>query len=224
MSQHDNQRPEPQRTPLKESAFEPYEVNRPIPVLVLAVTVALVAWGVYTLWADSGPSTEAAAEAEAPVAGIDSDPAIADNPSALVSAGSTIFAANCATCHQANGSGISEAVPPLVGSRYVTGSAETPVQILLHGIKGRIEVAGNSYDGRMPRFGETLTDQEIAAVVSYIRQQWGNSAAFVEPAFVAQQRDRFAADRGPWNGGAELEQVTGVPARLARATDTEASQ
>ncbi|MEX0449887.1 cytochrome c [Spiribacter sp. 221] len=224
MSQHNDQQPEPQRTPLKESGFEPYEVNRPIPILVLAVTVALIAWGVYTLWADSGPSTEAAAEAEAPIAGIDTAPTIADNASSLVSAGATIFAANCATCHQANGSGISEAVPPLVDSRYVTGAADTPVQILLHGIKGPIEVAGNQYDGRMPRFGETLTDSEIAAVVSYIRQQWGNSAAFVEPAFVAEQRARFVADRGPWNGGAELEQVTGVPARLARATDTEASQ
>ena len=149
---------------------------------------------------------------------------VADGQGSLITTGASLFESNCMTCHQANGSGIDGAVPPLVASRYVTGPAEVPVQILLHGISGAITVAGNEYDGRMPHFGETLSDREIAAVVSYIRQQWGNNAPAIGPAFVQAQRGRFAADRPPWGGGAELEAVTGVPARLSRTAATEASR
>ncbi|KAF0286630.1 hypothetical protein BA899_08485 [Spiribacter sp. SSL99] len=224
MSDHNDQRPEPQRTPLKESRFEPYEVNRPIPIFVLAVAVALMAWGVYTLWSDSGPATESAALEEAPTVGMTGDRDVADGQGSLMTVGASLFESNCVTCHQANGSGISGAVPPLAGSRYVTGPAEAPVQILLHGISGVIAVAGNEYDGRMPRFGETLSDREIAAVVSYIRQQWGHDAGAVTPAFVSEQRGRFEVGRSPLGGGAEIEAVTGISARLTRTAATEASQ
>ncbi len=224
MSEQNQSRPEPQRSPLKESRFEPYEVNRPIPVFVLAVAVALMAWGVYTLWSGSGPATETAAREEAPTAGMAGDTDVANGQGSLLSVGASLFESNCVTCHQANGSGVSGAVPPLAGSRYVTGPADAPVQILLHGISGAIAVAGNEYDGRMPRFGETLSNREIAAVVSYIRQQWGHNAGSVTPAFVDEQRGRFPADRSPLSGGAELEAVTGISARLTRTAATEASQ
>ncbi|TVO62363.1 cytochrome c [Spiribacter vilamensis] len=180
-----------------------------------------MAWGVYTLLSGSGSSTETAGREEASMAETAGDSA---GQGALMTTGASIFESNCVTCHQANGSGIDGAVPPLAGSRYVTGAAEAPVQILLHGIGGAIAVAGEVYDGRMPRFGETLSDREIAAVVSYIRQQWGNSAGTVTPALVNEQRGRFPADRGPWGGGSELESVTGISAQLTRVAATEASQ
>jgi len=200
---------DPQPGPTRESRFEPYEVNRPIPVAVLSVAFALAAWGVATLWVDQGAVEETAPEdeaAEVAAAGPD---------------GAAVFEANCQTCHQANGLGVQGAIPPLAGSRYVTGPAEAPVQILLHGIDGPISVRGADYDGRMPRFGEVLTDAEIAAVVSYVRSTWGNAAPPVEAAFVAEQRARFDATRGPWAGGAELGAVTGIAARLGGGgTDT----
>ena len=214
-----NHHEEPQRDPLRESRFEPYEVNRPIPVFVLAVAFALVAWGASTLWANSGD--DVAGEAAVAVSG---EQVAVDPDTALLSAGAALFEANCATCHQMNGSGVRDAIPPLVDSRYVTGPAEAPVQILLHGIDGPIAVRGKTYNGRMATFGDTLGDQEIAAVVSYIRSAWGNNADPVDAAFVATQRARFAADRGPLAGGAELESLTGIPARLPATAAMEASR
>ena len=213
-SQHE----EPQRNPLRESRFEPYEVNRPIPVFVLAVAFALVAWGAWTLWSNSGDNV-----ADTAAVSVTGDQVAVDPDEALLSAGAALLEANCATCHQMNGSGVSNAIPPLVDSRYVTGPADAPVQILLHGIDGPMAVRGNPYNGRMATFGDTLGDHEIAAVVSYIRGAWGNAAEPVDASFVAEQRARFDSDRGPWSGGAELETVTGIPARLTSTTAMEAS-
>lgn len=199
----------PQKRPIRESRFEPYEVNRPIPVAVLAVAFALAAWGVATLWVDHSAMQEVAREDDAA------------QVTAAAADGEALFEANCQTCHQANGLGVEGAIPPLARSRYLAGPPEAPVQILLHGIDGPISVGGVDYNGRMPRFGEVLTDAQIAAVVSYVRGAWGNTAPPVDATFVSDQRARFDASRGPWAGGAELREVTGIAARLgAGATNT----
>lgn len=233
MGQHDDNHETPQQRITRETEFQPYERNRPIPIAVLSVAFALAAWGALTLWMESdnrvseaevlmesaehaGAGADAGAEATATGGTVDNATrASADD--ALIAEGAAVFEANCVTCHRQNGLGMRGAVPPLDASRYVVGPAEAPVLILLHGIAGPISVAGTVYDGRMPRFGEVLDDREIAAVVSYIRQNWSNAADALSVAMVAEQRERFAADRGPWNGGAELERVTGIPAGLEQA-------
>lgn len=80
------------------------------------------------------------------------------------------------------------------------------MQILLHGIDGPITVKGASYQGAMPNFGEKLNDAEIAAVTSYVRKQWGNTASSISPATVATERDATKARSKPWTGGDELAQ------------------
>jgi mono/diheme cytochrome c family protein/lysophospholipase L1-like esterase len=101
--------------------------------------------------------------------------------------------AHCATCHQENGNGLDPAFPPLVGTPWVTGSEERLIKIALHGIHGKIEVKGKVYDPEkgvppMTAFGAILNDAELAAVLTYVRNSWGNKAAPVSPDTVKKVR------------------------------------
>ena len=78
------------------------------------------------------------------------------------------------------------------------------VQILLHGIQGTLTVNGVAYNGAMPTFGSQLSDAEIAAVLTYVRGQWGNKAGPVGAALVSTQRAATAARSAPWNGDTDL--------------------
>ncbi len=101
--------------------------------------------------------------------------------------------AHCATCHQADGKGLDPAFPPLVGSPWVTGSEERLIKISLHGLHGKIEVNGKVYDPEkgvppMTAFESLLNDNDMAAVLTYVRNSWGNKAAPVLPDTVKKVR------------------------------------
>jgi len=108
--------------------------------------------------------------------------------------GGQVFHANCTSCHQTNGQGLDPAFPPLVGTPWVVGSEERITKIVLHGIHGKIEVNGKTYDPEkgvppMTAFGSILKDEEIAAVLTYVRNSWGNKAAPVLPETVKKVRE-----------------------------------
>lgn len=112
--------------------------------------------------------------------------------------GKPVYMANCIACHQANGLGVPGAFPPLAGSEWVTGSEERLVRIVLHGLQGPIKVAGQDYNNVMAPLGGVLKDEQIANVLSYVRQTWGNEAPDVEPATVARIRADTASHTGYW--------------------------
>ncbi len=95
---------------------------------------------------------------------------------------------NCMSCHQANGRGLPPVYPPLRGSDIVQGDAATVVKILLHGLEGTIEVDGQKYNQVMPA-APVRSDEEIAAVLTYVRSAWGNDAPMIDAAFVAKIRE-----------------------------------
>ncbi|MDG1570838.1 GDSL-type esterase/lipase family protein [Robiginitalea sp. M366] len=99
----------------------------------------------------------------------------------------------CATCHQADGKGLpASGFPPLSGSEWVTADTERLIQVTLKGLQGPITVAGQNYDGQVPMtaFENLLTDAEIAAVLTYVRNAFGNAAGAVSPEEVQAIRDR----------------------------------
>lgn len=106
--------------------------------------------------------------------------------------------AHCATCHQADGNGLAEVYPPLTNSRWVTGDQDRLIKLTLHGLMGPIEVAGKKYAGQVPMtpFGGMLNDQEIADVLNYIRNDWGNSADKILPAEVGRVREETKDQQG----------------------------
>lgn len=117
----------------------------------------------------------------------------------------------CITCHQANGQGNDAAqFPPLAGSEWVTGSEEVLTRVVLHGLSGPIKVAGKDYGGvaMVPTIWASWSDEEIAAVLSYIRYDWGNDASEVSAETVKRIRDAEGTRTTPWTAQ-ELEQFKG---------------
>lgn len=109
----------------------------------------------------------------------------------------------CVACHQPDGKGIPGVNPPLAGAEWVTGSEERLVRIVVHGLKGPITVKGNQYNGAMPVFGKVAGsgynwgDDKIAAVLTYIRQEWGNTGGPISTELVAAIRAK-EGNRKEW--------------------------
>ena len=117
-------------------------------------------------------------------------PAVAQNPMDM---GKAVFSGNCANCHQASGVGQPGSYPPLGGSDYVTGDKTTLACIMLHGLQGPVTVEGGEYGAQqMPGWATVLNDDKLAAVMTYIRASWGNSADPVKPEEVSAARAKFA--------------------------------
>jgi mono/diheme cytochrome c family protein len=104
-------------------------------------------------------------------------------------AGKNIYNTYCLSCHQKDGSGVPGMYPPLQNSNIVTGDKDKLIHILLNGLEGEIEVNGDIYDGVMPK-QSNLTDEQIANVLTYIRQNLGNKAGEVRMEEVAKMRGR----------------------------------
>ena len=105
-------------------------------------------------------------------------------------AGQEVYRNVCQACHQPDGRGMEKIAPPLVGSALALGPAEVPVRILLHGKEGPI--------GLMPPVGQIFTDEQIAAVLTYVRREWGQAGAAVDPAAVGGVRAATKDRARPW--------------------------
>jgi mono/diheme cytochrome c family protein len=114
--------------------------------------------------------------------------------------GAQVYVATCITCHQANGQGVRGAFPPLAKTEWVIGRAEVPIAIVLHGMTGEMAIGGIKYNVPMAPLA-TLSDQEIANVLTYVRSQWGNKAAAVTAADVAGVRTATKSRKTPWTPG-----------------------
>jgi ubiquinol-cytochrome c reductase cytochrome b subunit len=91
--------------------------------------------------------------------------------------GSTVFSTNCATCHGATGQGVPGAFPPLANNPTVTGDPNKVIGIVLNGLHTTVTVNGQSYNGTMPPWKGTLSNKDIADVITYIRGSLGNNKA-----------------------------------------------
>jgi mono/diheme cytochrome c family protein len=101
--------------------------------------------------------------------------------------GKKVYDMYCQACHQADGNGVPRLNPPLVGTVYVTGSKTRLIDIVLKGLSDPIEINGEEYNNPMAAHS-FLTDQQIADVLTYIRNSFGNKAGAVTVAEVKKQR------------------------------------
>ena len=180
---------------------EPEEGTRPVPWSVVILTECLVVFCIAYIgyanvdtpseWGDArNPSELAGGPPAAGAAKVD---------------GAAVFASSCAGCHQATGAGLPGVFPPLAGSEWVAGKDGTAAAIVLQGVTGDLAVKGTTYKGAMPAFKAQLSDDQVAAVLSHVRSQWGNAAAAVTPATVAKVRSQLASRAEPFAGGKDLE-------------------
>jgi len=90
----------------------------------------------------------------------------------------------CITCHQPDGKGLpASGFPPLAGTNWVLGNEDRLIKVVLNGLYGPMEVLGTRYPGQVPMtpFGNMLKDEEIAAVLTYVRNSFGNKASAISP-------------------------------------------
>jgi mono/diheme cytochrome c family protein/glucose/arabinose dehydrogenase len=105
-------------------------------------------------------------------------------------AGQQVYRNICQACHQPDGRGQDRLAPTLIGSALALAEAEIPARILLNGKEGPV--------GLMPPVGSSLTDDQIADVLTYVRREWGQSGTPVDPATVKAVRALTAGRNRPW--------------------------
>jgi mono/diheme cytochrome c family protein len=114
---------------------------------------------------------------------------LTDEEQRLYAAGQQQFTATCAGCHQANGQGLPGVAKSLVGSRWALAPTQQVIRIVLHGKEGEM---------LMPPVGGSMTDEQVAAVLTYVRRSWGNTALPITPAAVQEVRGATAGRKKAW--------------------------
>ncbi len=179
---------------------DPNESNRPLPWFLFMSLGALAMWGAFYIY--STPSGDNSAYGDQRTVA-DLRPAVVLAGAAPVVDGKQLFGGKCAACHQATGLGVAGVFPPLSGAEWVLGDEKILSNILLHGINGEMIVKGNKYNGAMPAWN-TLSDNELAAVLTYIRSDWGNAAPPIKAETIKSQRELTKARTEPYAGGAAI--------------------
>jgi mono/diheme cytochrome c family protein len=211
---------------------EPRDGLEPVPMWFSFLTAALFFVGGYYLSNFSGGFQESVFDENhrgvAAVGGPKEEPPLAFADA--VSLGRQIYTANCQQCHQSTGQGQPGQYPPLAGSDWVVGdktSAARLARILLYGLNGRLEVTSgvaNSgiYNGNMPAWGKpagSLSDRQVAAVLTFIRNEWGNKGVEVTKDQV-QAVHKALGTRGPMTEAELLAVTEEVPAAGGTAAPT----
>ena len=132
------------------------------------------------------PAVQAPA-AQAPVVQAPA-PAAQGTPVQASANGAQVYTVNCVSCHGEQGAGVAGAFPAMAGNKAVLGDDKYLSNVLLYGLQGQINVNGQVYNGVMPAWAASLTDAEIAAVITHIRVSWGNTAPAVTEAAVRTER------------------------------------
>ncbi|NJK93279.1 MAG: cytochrome c [Blastochloris sp.] len=189
---------------------DPQEGEEPISLVLIGIIgVTLLFGGIYLgrYWGafdgmiyDERARSVVAGAATGGGAGAAGAPAAAEDPVAVaLKLGKRVYTANCASCHQGSGQGAAGQYPPLVASDYVLQSERRLIALLLHGAEGPMTVKGNVYNGAMPAWEKQLNDKQMAAVATYIRQEWGNNGGPITPEQVAAARVEFASQTKAYN-------------------------
>ncbi|MBT3873121.1 MAG: cytochrome c, partial [Flavobacteriaceae bacterium] len=105
-----------------------------------------------------------------------------------IASGKSLYNKTCFACHQANGEGIPNAFPPLANSDYLNADVKRAISIIVNGKSGEIEVNGKTYNSVMTK--QTLTDTEVADVLTYVYNTWGNNKTNVKVSTVQEVKSQ----------------------------------
>jgi mono/diheme cytochrome c family protein len=122
---------------------------------------------------------------------------LTDSERALFEKGRTVYNTICFACHQASGLGLPGLAPTLVGSDWVTGPADKLIRIVTQGLTGPIEVNGTKWQLEMPAVTH-LSDEELAAVLTYVRREWENEGTPVTQTDIAATRAKINGRTTAW--------------------------
>ncbi len=164
------------------------------PYFIIMLVILGAVWGFFALTGTSNKIVASVAAQKAPAASSSistssssSQGATVPVDQALLTEGKALYAQHCAACHQATGEGIPGAFPPFAGNANLK-DVTLVVDTILKGKQGQITVKGQSFNGMMPAFASQLSDKQVAAVATYIRNDFGNSFGGVSEAQVKAGR------------------------------------
>lgn len=188
---------------------EPTENFSPMPLVLVAMTMLLVFWGGLYLVHTSGGFSAFHFDETKHVGGHEEAGPVEIDWMAM---GKSVYSKNCQVCHQPDGKGTPGVYPPLAGSDWVKDNPERLIKIVLSGLSGEATINGQTYNNAMTPFGALLKDQQIAAVLTYVRTlpDFGNESYPVAEDMVAQVREEYGARAETWTE-ADLNAIHGVP-------------
>jgi mono/diheme cytochrome c family protein len=190
------------RGPFHREAPEPREGEEPTPWWVWALIVVSLFVGGFYLGRHGGRfSSDVHDGWLPPPTGTPARPELAKPAT-----GKELYESRCANCHQADARGLAGTYPPLIGAQYVVGPPEITVRIVLLGLTGELAVAGQTYRGDMPSWRALMKDEEIAKVISYLREQSGVTP--IDAELVARVRTETAQATSPMPAS-ELRSIVG---------------
>lgn len=187
---------------VKREHAEPTADTTPMPLWLTGLCGAAVAWaGVYFGVFNGGLSSNVYNEYESSPALLfplpQKEGATTAAPVSLAQQGKSVYG-QCVGCHGGTGTGVPGQFPPLAGSPFVVKGEKRLIAILLKGLSGPITVEGKQFNNAMPAWEAALSDRKIAAVASFVRQEWGNKAGEINETQVAAARKIFASRTTPW--------------------------
>ena len=196
-------------TPESSEGAEPIALREPVPIWLIVLFGALFYGGLLHLDHAAGGFDSQVYEPYRNHTTLKTNqPVIAGDPYAR---GERVYhdVAKCAACHQPSGLGTPGQFPPLAGSEWVL--AEGPnriIRVVLHGLNGPVDVDGQSFSGAMVPFRDVLKDEDVAAVLTFIRQNkaWGNNASAVKAGDVKAIREASQGRDMPWTA-VELQSI-----------------
>jgi mono/diheme cytochrome c family protein len=201
---HTNPRPD------AANGGEPKADWSPVPIALIALFALLTYWGMLYLDGHGGGFNPKVYQPYQTFAMLQDLQPRLDITNQLPRDGEKVFNANCAVCHQQSGVGNpANGCPPLVGSEWAAGGGPNRIiRLVLNGGIGSITVKGQQYPGTTPMtpFKSVLSDYQVAAALSYVRNAWGNKASVVMPDQVKKIREATKDKNNNWTP-TELQQI-----------------
>lgn len=184
------------KSPVSGESFEPGVETGPLPKWLIYVIGLGIFWAGAYLFSFSGGFRSDVFDHQ-PRYG--AEVAVSKGPPDPKVLGKRLFSANCITCHQANGEGVAGQFPPLAGSEIVLGDATNHlIGIVLKGLQGSVQVKGQNFNNAMQAWEGQYTDEDLSAILTYIRSDWGNSAPAVSADAVRTIRAQLKDRRDQW--------------------------
>lgn len=138
--------------------------------------------------------------------------AVAAPDAASLERGKAVYSRTCIACHQPTGMGLPPVFPPLAGSEWVAKDASIAVRNIVNGMQGPVTVKGVTYNSMMPPVAG-LSDKDIADVVTYVNNSWGNAGPSVTEAEVTAIKKKYADRKTPWTAAEYEKEAKEAPAK-----------